>query len=163
MTLIILILLIKLLSIDSKSENSTFYLTYNTLNVTETITLDNLIILNEQLKTQAESLRHINTTNFFQDTLYLQIIKDHKIIRQKCINLGIKVNTVAKRSTLINLGILSEYIGLASTDTTNDLAKRINNIENEINTQNSNTHEILNNFAKQLIIKMDRAREREPT
>lgn len=152
MTLIILILLIKLLSIDCKTENSTFYLTYNTLNVTETITLDNLIILNEQLKTQAESLRHINTTNFFQDTLYLQIIKDHKIIRQKCINLGIKVNTVAKRSTLINLGILSEYIGLASTDTTNDLAKRINNIENEINTQNSNTHEILNNFAKQLII-----------
>ncbi len=154
MLLIILHLVLNFLSICYAADNShnTYYLAYNTLNFTEIIHLDNIITLNQLLKNQAESLRHPNISNFFQDTLYLQIIKDHKIITQKSLNLGIKAKTLKKRSTIINLGLFSEYLGLASTDTTNELANRITTLENEIDNHNSNTAQILTNFAKQLLI-----------
>ena len=137
--------------LSSSTLKDTFFISYNYINISEVINLGNIIIINNEVKTQALHFIGKNGTNY-HTTLFNQILKDTNIIEHKYSNLGITDNKIKKRETLINLGLVSEYLGLASTKSTNELSLRLFHLEHDINDGQSSTKKLLNNFSEQLAI-----------
>ena len=63
-----------------------------------------------------------------------------------------KVKHIKKRETILNLGLISPYLGIASTDSLNDIYTALNTLDKKISNSKFNTEENLAHIHESLLI-----------
>ena len=160
-TLMLFVFLVK------SSQQSTCFLSNSFQIIHENINIAFLRDINSKIEQNALAFIHTASENFNLNTTtkhayhFHNILKDVNTINKKLDRINnlskntdhaLKTDKIVKRSTILNLGILAPYLGIASIDNLSDIHKALYTLEKDIKNSNLKLSDRLNHIDKSLTL-----------
>lgn len=132
----------------SRATANSFFLTYNSILINNTLDISRFKLINEHLLEQSNDFIHNINTSHYARTLFTNIVQDCDIIQTKLDKIS---NNRGKRA-LINLGYFSESLGIASMSSIEDIRKKFDSLHENYKKDSVNTQRKIDNLLSQTLI-----------